>query len=117
MILLVEVLSRKITCQKNNFFDDSNLIKLEKGTFQEDYQISFNVITLHFYLELTEVAEHYFSNYSSLKEIHLPNSITVLGKSCFCNFYKLTRINLHDSIKKLPENCFNFCDSLKNSFA
>ena len=56
-----------------------------------------------------------FKNCTSLKEIHIPRSVTELNNSTFENCTNLTRVCWPDKceIKNIPINCFYNCTSLK----
>lgn len=46
-------------------------------------------------------------NYTGLKEIQLPNSITEIGDRAFANCYNVKNITLSNQLKELPENAFS----------
>jgi len=52
-------------------------------------------------------------NYSGVKEIIIPNSVTEIEKQAFLNCASLEKINIPDSVKTIGAEAFYMCSSLK----
>jgi hypothetical protein len=55
-----------------------------------------------------------FNDYSSLKFIQLPSSISEIGENMFSNCSSLTSIIIPDSVEKINSNAFSGCISLSS---
>ena len=63
--------------------------------------------------ELTSLPDGFFSNFSQLETVSLPDTIKDLGKQSFYWCRRLKTVKLPASLEKLGENAFFYCDSLE----
>ncbi|MCH5187102.1 MAG: leucine-rich repeat domain-containing protein [Oscillospiraceae bacterium] len=83
--------------------DKSVLIRYPSGRENESYTVPYGT---------NELAPHCFRYSKNLKEVILPESVTVLGSRAF-NGSGLERITIPSGALELPRDLFQFCDSLK----
>ncbi|NLL55875.1 MAG: leucine-rich repeat protein [Clostridiales bacterium] len=62
---------------------------------------------------LATLSEYAFANCTSLREIHLPDSVTSIGAYAFASCTSLTDITLPKGIDSISERTFSGCESLK----
>ncbi len=60
-----------------------------------------------------EIREGAFQ-YSNLKEIHLPNTLTRIGRCAFASCGKLRSISLPSSVTKIEDQAFEYCEKLEH---
>lgn len=63
---------------------------------------------------VVEIGADAFEDCVNLKEVEMPNTITILGYQTFGYCKALTSIKLSESLTELPEECFTHCYSLES---
>ena len=71
-----------------------------------------NVTYLGVTYTVTSIKAYAFSKCSTLKNVHMPNSIKELDKSIFCFCSNLNSVKLSENIKSLPSTLFMDCENL-----
>lgn len=89
---------------------DFTLSEVEKNQLKDfGFVIDNNKKTIN----VTPIEDFAFEGCSSLKEIHIPNSITEIGVSAFEGCSSLEKIHIPDSVTKIGDFAFKDCTSLK----
>ena len=58
------------------------------------------------------IADYAFSNYSTLKSVSFPNSVTSIGYSAFSGCSSLTSVTIPDGVTSIGTSAFHGCSSL-----
>lgn len=64
-------------------------------------------------LPVTKLAENAFQNLGMVKNVTMPQSITVIGKNAFFNCTSITIIMIPEGVSTIEENAFARCKSLQ----
>ena len=64
---------------------------------------------------LTLIGHHCFYGCTSLEGIDLPESVSEIGMGCFCKCSNLSYVGLPSKLKVIPDSCFRYCNSLKSA--
>ncbi|MBR1746851.1 MAG: leucine-rich repeat protein [Clostridia bacterium] len=84
----------------NGYFGND---KIEEISFMPDCNIS-------------TLSDYAFAGCSSLKKIHLPDSVTSMGEYCFANCTSLTDVTLSEDLDMLNNYAFFGCTALKEIY-
>lgn len=79
------------------------------GTFKNCTSLKY----IHLPNTIIEVGGSAFSECSNLKEFVFPNSVNTIGYGCFYNCNNLSKLVFPEGIKSIPDHCCYYCNSLK----
>lgn len=65
------------------------------------------------YYDVVAISTNAFANNTIIKEVTVPDSVTLLEKGCFSNCIKLEKVNFGKGIVEIKKNAFYNCTSLK----
>lgn len=84
----------KVVNVVNSYVDSINLL--------DNYTVEGKIVLV------TSIVDFAFS-WKSLKEVHLPNTITEIGREAFLGCCSLTSINIPSSVRYIALSAFTFC--------
>lgn len=78
------------------------------GTFKKCTSLRY----IHIPNTITVVGGSAFSECANLQEFVFPNSVTSIGYGCFYNCQKLSKLIFPEGLKTIPDHCCYYCSSL-----
>ena len=103
------------SCQSlNNIYYEGTIEDWCKIGFGNEYSNPMCYGTNIYFLDKNGDIEYNNKNYSVLKDVEIPNTITEINSYAFYNWMSLKSVKIPDSIKNIGEKVFYGCNSLES---
>ena len=76
------------------------------------YDYNNGCFVLKFDNDISQIGDHAFSEYTSLRNVAIPDSVTSIGNYAFYRCTSLTGITIPDSVTSIGNYAFYYCSSL-----